>query len=177
MTRCRILSSGVTGKMVFEQMLTILLGTGIGVAAVLYAVKPRHVGASQSFGISTIETFAPSPAAIDSENSVAPMPEVTATQPPIVEAPVEEAHVMTSPVVPTMTAEISTAGSSPAASIASIIDASAVSSPAVSATTVESSTAPAAGTNKVSTRRRSAASSRTHAKSSASGPRTRKRVE
>ena len=176
MTRCRILSSGVTGKMVFEQMLTILLGTGIGVAAVLYAVKPRHVGASQSFGISTIETFAPSPAAIDSENSAAPMPEVTATQPPIVEAPVEEAHVMTSPVVPTMTAEISTAGSSPAASIASI-DASAVSSPAVSATTVDSSTAPAAGTNKVSTRRRSAASSRTHAKSSASGPRTRKRVE
>jgi hypothetical protein len=155
--------------MVFEQMLTILLGTGVGVAAVLYAVKPRPVGASQSFvsGASSIETLSTSHSVIDSENSTAPMPEVTATQPSIVEAPAEEAHVMASSVVSTMTAEVAAAGSSPATSIASI-DASAVSFPAVSAVMVGSPSALAEKSPKVRARRKSATSSRRRAKSSTS---------
>ncbi len=164
MTRLRHLSSGVTGKMVFEQMLTILLGTGVGVAVVLYAVKPRQIGASQSFvsGGSSIETFSLSSTS-DSQNDAATMPEVTATQSPVVEAPVEEFHAISSGAVSTMAAEVAAAGSSDAA-IASI-DASAVSSPASRSVTVDSHTAPAA---RARVSRRSAASSRTPAKSRAS---------
>ena len=166
MTRRRHLSCGVTGKMVFEQMLTILLGTGVGVAVVLYAVKPRQIGASQSFvsGGSSIETFSLSSSTSDSQNNAAPMPEVTATQSPVVEAPVEEFHAISSGAVSTMAAEVAAAGSSDAA-IASI-DASAVSSPASRSVAVESHTAPAARAHRV--QRRVAASSRTPAKSRAS---------
>jgi hypothetical protein len=153
--------------MVFEQMLTILLGTGVGVAVVLYTVKPRQIGASQSFisGGSSIESFSlPSQSTSDSQNDAAPMPEVTATQSPVVEAPVEEFHAISSGAVSTMSAEVAAGGSSDAA-IASI-DASAVSSPASGSVTVESQTAPAARAHKVP--RKSSASSRTHAKSRAS---------
>jgi hypothetical protein len=164
-TRLHHLSCGVTGKMVFEQMLTILLGTGVGVAVVLYAVKPRQIGASQSFvsGGSSIETFSLSSSTSDSQNDVAPMPEVTATQSPVVEEPVEEFHAISSGAVSTMAAEVAAAGSSDAA-IASI-DASAVSSPASRSVTVDSHTAPAA---RARVSRKSAASSRTPAKSRAS---------
>src|SRR5580698_3226691 len=100
-------------NMVFEQMLTILLVTGAGVAVVLYAVRPRHSVASQSFvsGVSSIEAISvsspSSSSTSDSQITAAPMPEVTATQAPIVEAPVvEEVHAISSISVPTMTAEV-----------------------------------------------------------------------
>src|SRR5271170_1502923 len=101
--------------MVFEQMLTILLGTGVGVAAVLYTVKPRQIGASQSFisGGSSIETFSlPSHSISDLQNDAAPMPEVTATQSPVVEAPVEGISSISSGSITTMTAEVAAGGSS-----------------------------------------------------------------
>ena len=164
--------------MVFEQMLTILLGTAVGVAAVLYVVKPRQIGASQSFGsgVSSIETISLPSQSTFSQNDAAPMPEVSATQSPVVEAPVEEFHAISSGSVSTMTAEVAAAGSSDAA-IASI-DASAVSSPASRSVTVESHTAPAARAHRAP--RKSTASSRTHVKpratsSPASGRTTRKR--
>jgi hypothetical protein len=160
--------------MVFEQMLTILLGTAVGVAAVLYIVKPRQVGASRSFasGVSSVETISLPSQSTSSQNDATPMPEVSATQSPVVEAPVEEFHALSSGSVSTMTAEVAAAGSSDAA-IASI-DASAVSSPASRSVTVESHTAPAARAHRVS-RKSTAASPRTHAKSraSSSGPNSR----
>jgi len=168
MTCCRHLSSGVTGKMVFEQMLTILLGTAVGVAAVLYAVKPRQIGASQSFasGVSSIETISlPSQSTSFSQNDAAPMPEVTATQSAVVESPVEEFHAISSSSVSTLTAEVAAAGSSTAA-IASI-DASAVSTPAAKSVAVESHASSAARSHRAP--RKSSASSRTHAKPRATG--------
>src|ERR1700731_2931120 len=98
--------------MVFEQMLTILLGTGVGVAVVLYAVKSRQGMASQSFvsGGSSIETFSlSSQSTTDSQNDVAPTPEVTATQSPIVVAPIEEFHQVSSGAVSTLSAEVAAA--------------------------------------------------------------------
>ena len=158
--------------MVFEQMLTILLGTGVGVAVVLYAVKPRQIGASQSFvsGGSSIETFSlPSQSTSDSQNDAASMPEVTATQSPVVEAAVEEVHSISLGSVSTMTAEVAAAGSSDAA--ISSIDASAVSAPAAKSVTVVSHASSAARSHRAP--RKSAASSRTHAKSRAAGSPTR----
>ena len=154
--------------MVFEQMLTILLGTGIGVAAVLYIVKPRHVGASQSFtsGSSSIETISLPSEKMFSQSDTTPMPEVSATQPPVVEAPVEEFHAISFGSVSTVTAEAAAVGPSDVA-IASI-DASPVFSPASPSVTTESHTAPAARAHRAP--RRSTASSRTHAKSSAGSP-------
>jgi hypothetical protein len=154
--------------MVFEHMLTILLVTGVGVTAVIYTVKPRHVGASQSFvsGVSSIETISLPSLSTYSQNDTAPTPEVSATQSPVVVAPVEEFHAISSGSFSTMTAEVAAAGSSDAA-IASI-DASAVSSLASRSVTVESHTAPAARAHKAP--RRSTASSRTHAKSRAGSP-------
>jgi hypothetical protein len=149
-------------------MLTILLGTGVGVAAVLYTVKPRQIGASQSFvsGVSSIETISlPSQSISDSQNDVAPMPEVTATQSPIVEAPVEGITSISSGSITTMTAEVAAAGSSDAA-IASI-DASAVSAPAATSVAVESHASTAARSHRAP--RKSTASSRTHAKPRATG--------
>ena len=162
--------------MVFEQMLTILLGTGVGVAVVLYTVKPRQIGASQSLisGGSSIETFSlASQSSSDSQNDAASMPEVTATQSPVVEAPVEEIHSISSGSVSTMTAEVAAAGSSDLA-IASI-DASAVSAPAARSVAVESHASSAARSHRAP--RKSTASSRTHAKSRAGSPTraTRKR--
>ena len=63
-------------------MLTILLGTGVGVAVVLYTVKPRQISASQSFlsGVSSIETISLPSQSTFSQNDAAPVPEVTATQ-------------------------------------------------------------------------------------------------
>jgi hypothetical protein len=168
MTRRGNLSLGVKGNMVFEQMLTILLGTGVGVAAVLYTVKPRQVGASQSFvsGVSSIETISLPSLSAESQNEASHMPEVSATQSPVVEAPVQEFHAISFGSFSTTTAEATAAGSSDAA-IASM-DASAVFSPASRSVTVESRTAPAARAHKV--QRRSAASSRTHAKPRAISP-------
>jgi hypothetical protein len=163
MTSSGHLSCGVTGKMVFEQMLTILLGTGVGVAVVLYTVKPRQIMASQSFvsGGSSVETFSLSSSSTsDSQNDAAPMPEVTATQSPVVEAPVEESNVASSGATSTMTAEVAAASSSDAP-IASI-DASAVSSPASLSVPVESQTTPVVRAHRV---RKSSASSRAPAKS------------
>lgn len=167
MTRRRDISSGVTGKMVFEQMLTILLGTAVGVAAVLYTVKPRQIGASQSFasGVSSIETISlPSQSTSFSQNDAAPMPEVTATQSAVVESPAEEIHAISSSSVSMLTADVA-AGSSTAA-IASI-DASAVSGPAATAVAVESHASSAARSHRAP--RKSSASSRTHARPRATG--------
>ena len=171
MTHPRHLSPGVKGKMVFEQMLTILLGTGVGVAAVLYTVKPRHGVASQSFGagVSSIETISVPSQSTFSHIDAAPMPEVSATRSPVVDAPVEEFHAISSGSVATMTAEIAAAGSSDVA-IAST-DVSAVSSPASRSFTVESHTAPAARAHRVP--RKSTASSRTQAKPRAVGTASR----
>jgi len=162
--------------MAIEQMLTILLGTAVGVAVVLYTVKPRHIGASQSFvsGGSSIETFSLPSSSYFSQNDAAPMPEVTATQSPVVEAPVEEVHVISSGSVSTMTAGVAAAGSSDAA-IASI-DASAVSAPAATSVAVESHASSAARSHRAP--RKSSAASRTHAKPRAAGSRaTRKRLD
>jgi hypothetical protein len=115
MTRPGHLARGVTGKMVFELMLTILLGTSAGVAAVLYTVKPRHVGASQSFGASSIETISIPSQSTFSQIEAAPAPEVSAAKPPVVEAPAEEFHAISPAPVPT-TALVAVAGQSDAAS-------------------------------------------------------------
>src|SRR5437879_12060019 len=112
--------------MAYEQILTILLGAGVGAAVVLYAVRSRLFGASQSVvsgGSSKTFTF-PSPSTSVSLADVAPTPVATAAQSTAVEAPLEFLSFGT---VPTTSAEIATAGSSDAA-IASV-DASAVASP------------------------------------------------
>jgi hypothetical protein len=78
-------------EMAYEQILTILLGAGVGVAAVLYAVRSRLFGASRSIvsGGSSIETFTVSSQSTSvSQTDAAPIPKVTATPPPVVEAPV-----------------------------------------------------------------------------------------
>jgi len=168
MTSRRNLSSKVTEKMAIEQMLTILLGTAVGVAVVLYTVKPRHIGASQSLvsGGSSIETFTlPSQSSSFSQNDAAPMPEVTATQSPVVVAPVEEVHSISSGSISTMTSGVAAAGSSDVA-IASI-DASAVSAPAATSVAMESPASSAARSHRAP--RKSSASSRTHAKPRATG--------
>jgi hypothetical protein len=142
--------------MVFEQMLTILLGTGVGVAIVLYSVKPRQVSQSFMGSGSSLGTLSTESIQVDT-----PMPEVTAIAPTVVEAPVE---VHTSP-------EVSAAFPAgivavvPEAAPVSSIEVAAVSAPAVSAV-VESST-PATRTR--AQRRRTTAS-----KTSARPSRTRK---
>lgn len=149
-------------------MLTILLGTAVGVAAVLYTVKPRHIGASQSFASagSSVETFTlPSQSSSFSQNDAAPMPEVTATQSPVVEAPVEEVHAISSDSISTMTAVVAAAGSSDA--VIASIDASAVSAPAATPVAMEFHASPAAKSHRAP--RKSSASSRTQAKPRAGG--------
>jgi hypothetical protein len=116
------------GNMVFEQMLSIFLVTGVGVAVLLYTAKSRQVGASHSFisgGVSSIETISiPTQAATITQTEAMPMPEVTTAQSPIVESPVEatavapaiavpveEFHVVPSesvPTIPTATADVPT---------------------------------------------------------------------
>jgi hypothetical protein len=74
--------------MISEQMLTLLIGTVIGVAAVLYAVRSRLFGASRSIvtGGSPVETFTvPSITTSVSQTDAAPIPKVTATPPPVAE--------------------------------------------------------------------------------------------
>jgi hypothetical protein len=164
--------------MAIEQMLTILLGTAVGVAVVLYTVKPRQIGASQSFvsGGSSIETFTlPSQSSSFSQNDAAPMPEVTAIQSPVVEAPVEEVHAISFGSISTMTAGAAAAGSNDAA-IASI-DASVVSAPVATLVAVESPASSAARSHRAP--RKSSASSRTQAKprSTGSSRATRKRLD
>jgi cell division septation protein DedD len=154
-------------KMAIEQMLTILLGTAVGVAVVLYSVKPRQIGASQSFvsGGSSIETFTlPSQSSSFPQNDAAPMPEVTATQSPVVEAPVEEVHSISSGSISTMTAGVAAAGSNDSA-IASI-DASVVSTPAVTSVAVESPASSAARSHRAP---RKSSAPRTQAKPRAAG--------
>jgi hypothetical protein len=149
-------------------MLTILLGTAVGVAVVLYTVKPRHMGASQSLlsGGSSIETYTlASQSSSFSQNDAAPMPEVTATQSPLVVAPVEEVHSISSGSISTMTADVAAAGSSDVA-IASI-DASAVSVPAATSVALESPASSAARSHRAP--RKSSASPRTRAKPRAAG--------
>lgn len=168
MTRHHNISSGVTGKMVFEQMLTILLGTAVGVAAVLYAVKPRHIGASQSFAseVSSVETISlPSQSTSFSQNDAAPTPEVTATQSAVVEAPVEEVHTISPSSVSTLTAEVEAAGSSTTAFAS--MDAPALSAPAARSVALESHAPSAARSHRAP--RKSSASSRAHAKPRAAG--------
>lgn len=137
--------------MVFEQMLTILLGTGAGVAVVLYAVKPRQISASTSFvsGGTSIETFSlSSSTTTDSQNDAAPSLEVTtAAQSPVVEAPVEEFNAVSSVPVSAATA-VSAAPQSVA---------------------VSSSAAPAVRAHRVS-RRSSAASPRARQRSRVGSP-------
>jgi hypothetical protein len=150
-------------------MLTILLGTAVGVAAVLYVVKPRQVGASQSFGsgVSSIETISLPSQSTFSQSDAAPIPEVSATQSPVVEAPVEEFHAISFGSVSTVAAEVVAAGPSDVAAAVASIDASAVSSsPASLPLTVESHTATAARAHRAP-RRSTAPSSRTRAKSRA----------
>src|SRR5271170_3339443 len=115
--------------MAIEQMLTILLGTGVGVAVVLYAVKPRQIGASQSLlsGVSPIETISLPSQSTLSQNDAAPAPEVTVTQTAAVESPIVGIDAIFSGSVSTLTAEVAAAGPSEPA-IASV-DAPAVSAP------------------------------------------------
>jgi hypothetical protein len=163
--------------MAIEQMLTILLGTAVGVAVVLYTVKPRQIGASQSFvtGGSPIETFTlPSQSSSFSQNDAATMLEVTAAQSPVVEAPVEEVHAISSGSAATMTAIVAAAGPSEAA-IASI-DAFAVTAPALTSVSVDSHASSAARSHRAP--RKISASSRTQAKPRAAGSRAaRKRLD
>lgn len=139
-------------------MLTILLGTGVGVAVVLYTVKPRQTAASQSLasGVSSIETISlPSQPTLDSKSYSAPAQPATATQSSVVEAPVE-VHAISS--VSTAAPEVVVAG--PSEPVAS------VDAPAVSAPAPEVTAAPRASTAVRSQRapRRSSASPRTHAR-------------
>jgi hypothetical protein len=154
--------------MAIEQMLTILLGTAVGIAVVLYTVKPRHIGASQSLvsGGSSIETFTlPAQSSSFSQNdATTPMPEVTATQSPVVEAPVGEVHAISSGSISTMTAGVAAAGSNDSA-IASI-DASVVSAPSATSVAVES---PALSATKSHRAPRKSSAPRTHAKPRAAG--------
>jgi hypothetical protein len=161
--------------MAYEQILTILLGAGVGVAVVLYAVRSRLFGASQSTlsGGSSIETFTVSSQSTSvSQIGVAPTIVAAATQPPHVEAPVGD--FLSFGPVPTTSAEIATAGSSDAA-IASI-DASVVSRPSATSVAGESRTARARAPR---ASRRTGASPRT-SKSRAGGqsiPTTRKALD
>ncbi len=157
--------------MVFEQMLTILLGTSVGVAVVLYTVKPRHVGASQSLvsAVSSVETISlPAQSTSDSQSFSEQMTEVTTTtaagQSPVVEAPVE-VHSISSGTVSTLTAEVQVAGSNDEA--IAPIEVPAVSAPAASVVTVAPRASPAARSHRAP--RRSSASPRTHARSRAPG--------
>lgn len=162
-------------KMAIEQMLTILLGTAVGVAVVLYTVKPRHIGASQSFasGGSSIETFSlPSQSSSFSQSDATPMPEVTATQSPVVEAPVEEVHAISPVSTSTMTAGVAEAGSSEA--VIASIDASAVSAPAATPISAVSHASPARSHRAP---RKSSASSRTPKPRAAGSRATRKRLD
>jgi len=143
--------------MAYEQILTILLGAGVGVAVVLYAVRSRLFGASQSIlsGGSSIETFTvPSQSTSVSHIDVAPTPVAAATLPPLAEAPVGD--FLSFGPVPTTSAEIATAGSSDAANAS--IDASVVSRPSATSVAGESRTARAARAPRAS--RRSGASPR-----------------
>lgn len=153
---------GVTGKMVFEQMLTVLLGTGVGVAVVLYAVKPRQISASQSFlsGVSSVETISLPSQSTFSQNDAAPAPEATATQTAVVEPPVVGITAISSGSVSTLTAEVAAVGSSDSA-IASL-DAPAVSAPAARSASVRARAPSAARSHRAP--RKSSASSRAHAK-------------
>lgn len=94
--------------MVYEQILTILLGTGIGVAVVLYTVKPRQVAASQSpSGVSPIETIPlGSQSTSEPQSYSTPAPEVT-TAPSQAEAPVE-VHAISPGTVSIAAAEAAT---------------------------------------------------------------------
>ncbi len=139
--------------MAYEQILTILLGAGVGVAVVLYAVRSRLFGASRSIvtGGSSIETFTVSSQSTSvSQTDAAPIPKVTATRPPVVEAPVAEFQ-------PLSFAEAVSAGSSGAAIVP--IDARTVSS-ALPSVTVGSQTARAARAQRAP--RRSAGAPRAH---------------
>jgi len=151
-------------------MLTIVLGTAVGVAVVLYSVKPRQIGASQSFvsGGSSVETFSlPAQSSSFSQNDASAMPEVAATQSPVVEAPVEEVHATFSGSVATVTAGVAVASQS----------GSAIASVSAPAATVEvESHASSARSHRAP--RKSSASSRTQAKPRAAGSRaTRARLD
>lgn len=94
--------------MVFEQMLTILLGTGAGVAVVLYTVKARPSAASQPpvSEVSALETISlPSRSSTDLQGDATPAPAVTAIQSAVVETPAPEVHAIPSGPVSTMAAE------------------------------------------------------------------------
>jgi len=109
--------------MVFEQMLTILLGTGVGVAIVLYSVKPRQISQSFMGGSSSLATFSTS-IQVD-----APMPEVTAIVPTVMETPVEvHASPEVSAALPVGTVAAVPIEAAPVSSI----ETAAVSAPAVS---------------------------------------------
>jgi hypothetical protein len=209
-------SCGVKGNMVFEQMLSILLVTGVGIAVLLYTAKSRQVVASQSFvsgGVSSIETISiPTQSATYSQTgdvAAPPMPEVTTAQSPIVESPVEatavapaiavpveEFHVVPTESVSTPTMIVAPATVADVTSTPSIVGPSEALAAATAATTVISIDAPALPSPETQTttvtptttvevppttsdtttttavrtkaRRRSTASSRTHAKSRAS---------
>jgi hypothetical protein len=141
-------------------MLTILLGTGVGVAVVLYTVKPRQISASQSFlsGVSSIETISLPSQSTFSQNEAAPAPEVTATQSSAVEAPVEGIDAISAVPVSTLTAELVVVSSSDSA-IASI-DAPALSAPAARSASVRTRAPSAARSHRAP--RKSSASPRTH---------------
>lgn len=154
-----MISCGVTGKMVFEQMLTILFATGVGVAVVLYVAKPRTVSHSAFVQSSTaIETIASVESATVQTATTAPMPEVTAIQAPVVEPSFDAQTTTSSEIVPTVTAQVAAAAGP--SEIVSTIDASAVA-PSAATTVVGAAVEPSpetAGRTPKTPRRRSTAS-------------------
>lgn len=157
--------------MVFEQMLTILLGTGAGVAVVLYTVKPRSNATSQSpvSEVSAVETISlPSRSSNDVQIDSTPAP-AAATQSAVVETPAPEVHAIPSGPVSTMSAQpadTTTPGTSdvPSGGFA------AESAVAHTATGPFSASRPSSGARSHRAPRRSSATPRTSVKPRASGP-------
>lgn len=92
------------GKMVFEQMLTILLGTAAGVAVVLYTVEPRRSVISDA---SIVTISLPYVSGSDSLGFSTSTPAITAPQPQAEEAPME-IHTISPGSLSTVSAEAAT---------------------------------------------------------------------
>ncbi len=144
--------------MVFEQMLTILLGTAAGVAAVLYLVKPKHSISSVS-----VETIPLPSISTESLSQAAPI-QATASPSPVVEAPVAEVTATSSPSVSTTATDAVVAVSNDTAIVPVVGPVVSSAEPSISAA---SRTPLSARSHR--TPRRSSAVPRAHAKPRVSG--------
>jgi len=101
-------------RMAFEQIVTILLGTTLAAAAILYAIRPRRTDASQPAAVSNPETVSlPSQSVSDTESFETPI-SVTATESTAAEVQAEVVETSPAPVA-TMPSEVATTSSSDAA--------------------------------------------------------------